>query len=172
MKYQPTPLQMLNSNDNIQTPIDLAIQIIDYYKDNIKTNETILEPCAGDNHIYNYLPTPKYRMELKDGLNFLSSINLKSHYDWIITNPPWSKFKEFLIQSFNIADNVVFLIPLNKVFGLKSTWKILEKYNFQIVNVKCWDTPIKPWPQSGFQIGTVWFKHNYSNTNGCYINTI
>ena len=33
--------------------------------------------------------------------------------DWIITNPPWSKIKEFMIHSMTIANEIVYLISIN-----------------------------------------------------------
>ncbi len=36
--------------------------------------------------------------------------------DWVIGNPPYSIFLEFLTKAFEISDNVSYLVPTNKVF--------------------------------------------------------
>jgi hypothetical protein len=171
MKYQPTPIQMKNSNDDIQTPPKLAKAIVKYYSKYFKEGDTFLEPCRGDGNIYDELPEGQREYcEIKNGINFFDHQNY--YYSWIVTNPPWSLFKDFLEHSFDIARNVIFLLPLNKVLGLKTTFKLIKENGFIIKNIKCWDTPPKPWPQSGFQIGTVWFQINSSweiDNNNCII---
>jgi hypothetical protein len=47
---------------------------------------------------------------------------------------------------------------------------ILKEYNFRIKDIKYWKTPPKPWPQSGFQIGTVWFERGFIDINNLKIN--
>lgn len=175
MKYTSTPAQMALTNDDIQTPEYLAEAIVAYYKPYM--SGSVLEPCAGENNIFKYLSEPKNRFEIKEGTDFLTEwyttytgedefLNTlptpKERYDWVLTNPPWSKFKDFLRSSFRISDNVVFLVPLNKVFGLKTTLRTLRDVNFGIKDVKLWATPAKPWAQSGFQVGTVWFQRGWT----------
>ncbi len=36
--------------------------------------------------------------------------------DWIITNPPYSLMREFMRHAFEVADNVVFLLPAHNIF--------------------------------------------------------
>ena len=104
-----------------------------------------------------------YKMKQHVYRDEIDGILKKYPFDWIITNPPYNLFKEFLEKSCQISNNIVFLAPLNKMLGLKSTYKILEKYNFGIKSIKIWNTP-KEFPQSGFSLGTVHFKYYES---GC-----
>lgn len=162
MKYTSTKDQMKKADNDVQTPADLAKQIIGYYKDVLYG--TILEPCAGDGNFFNQFPNKKTSkaMDIRTGTDFLRAIQegKVKHFDWIITNPPWNKFKDFLAASFSVADNVIFLVPLNKMLGLKTTIRMIVEHDFNIVNIKCWSTPPKPWPQAGFQIGTIWLQRN------------
>ena len=48
--------------------------------------------------------------------------------DWIISNPPYSIFWEFLQHSFEIADNVSFLLPINKVFQRQIIMDYINKW--------------------------------------------
>src|SRR3546814_6513102 len=48
-----------------------------------------------------------------------------------ITNPPWSKFKEFLIHSMHLSENIVFLAPINH-FITKARLRLINEANFGI----------------------------------------
>ena len=70
-----------NGNDCVQTPVYLCEQIVDYFK----PTGRILEPCKGDG---NFLQVMKADYcEIKENIDFL---NMRGHWDWIITNPPYS----------------------------------------------------------------------------------
>lgn len=80
--------------------------------------------------------------------------------DWIVTNPPWSKIRDFLNHSYKIADNIVYLITINHVFT-KARLRDMKNNKFGIKEIFCFDTPSN-FPGSGFQCGAVYFKKNYS----------
>lgn len=52
--------------------------------------------------------------EIRDGKDFFT---WTTPVDWIVSNPPYSIFAEFLRHSMRVADNVLYLIPVNKVFN-------------------------------------------------------
>lgn len=169
MKYQPTKERMKLSNDNIQTPPDLAKAIVDYYTNTCTILALpVLEPFAGEGNIVKELEAIlPFNEETKRRIIKINTVENDFYKDYsvvktIITNPPWSQFKQALKHSFLRAETIIFLIPLNKVFGLKSTFKLLAEYKWKIRHVKLWDTPKeKPWPQSGFQLSTVTFEYIY-----------
>jgi len=106
----------LKPNDVIMTPRHIAKQMIDFYE--IKDCERVLDPCAGDGAFFDQYPKEaiKYRMEISEGLDFFDwDVNRSPHIDWIITNPPYSIFPQFLEHCFKVADNVCLLIPLAKL---------------------------------------------------------
>ena len=87
------------------TPDLLATQIINHFN----PTGTILDTCRGEWAYYNNYPKDckKDWCELDEGRNFF---NFEGKVDWIITNPPWSKIRQFIEYSTKIADNVVYLI--------------------------------------------------------------
>ena len=139
-----------NGNDCIQTPIYLCKQIVEHFN----PQGRILEPCAGDG---NFLTTMKANhCEIKKGRDFML---VQGHWDWIITNPPYSKYRDFLNKSMEVADNIVFLQLINATF-YKARLRDISQKMFGIKEIWCINTP-KEFPQFGFQMGCVHYKRNW-----------
>jgi hypothetical protein len=85
MRFQPNRNYV--SNDDIQTPPELAAAIVDYFK----PEGRILEPCAGDGHFLKVLPDADW-CEIKRNRDFMS---YDGRVDWIITNPRGAKYAHF-----------------------------------------------------------------------------
>lgn len=115
-------------SDIVYTPKHIAQGIIDM----VTPQGTCLDPCLGDGSFYNCFTGEKYWCELRKGKNFF---DFEKQVDWIIGNPPYSIFEDWLIHSFRIAENVVYILPTNKVFqrqiimrrinqwgGIKAIW--------------------------------------------------
>ncbi|WP_431129659.1 hypothetical protein [Flagellimonas flava] len=107
--------------DVVYTPRHVSKWIIDF----VKPEGICLDPCKGDGAFYDFLPAGKEFCELDDGKDFF---DFKKKCDWIIGNPPYSIFKEFLEHSFNIADNVSYLVPTNKVFQRQVIMDMIHEY--------------------------------------------
>jgi hypothetical protein len=137
-------------NDKVYTPVDLAGDIVSHFH----PQGRILEPCRGSGAFTLFMPGCDW-CEIDNGIDFMEFD--EGHYDWIITNPPWSKFREFLVRSMQMADNIVFLAPVN-AFWLKARIRDIEAFNFLFVEICMVDTPPKPWPQSGFQLAATHIK--------------
>jgi hypothetical protein len=110
-----------NKNDIVYTPYDIAGKIIEYFN----PKGFILEPCRGGGAFYKQFKEPKEWCEIQEGRDFM---NWDKRVDWIITNPPFSEYSLFFKKALEIADNIVFLIPLNKVFRNMGELKLLEKW--------------------------------------------
>ena len=107
-------------NDVIMTPEKTAVEIIAYFN----PQGEVLEPCKGTGNIYNNLSGDKHWCEISMGKDFFA---WDKKVDWIITNPPYSIYDQFLLKSLEVADNVVFLCPLSKFFrGIKIEQQIYE----------------------------------------------
>jgi len=145
-------LSAKNGNDCIQTPIYLAKQIVEHFNPLGK----ILEPCKGDGNFLQAMPNADW-CEIKEGKDFLLT---KGHWDWIITNPPYSKYRLFLNKSMEVADNIVYLQLINATF-YKARLKDMKKAGFGIKEIYCIDTP-KEFPQFGFQMGCIYYKKDYN----------
>ena len=96
--------------------------------------------------------------EISEGRDFLK---VEGKWDWIVTNPPWSQFRVFLVKSMQVADNVVFLSLLNAWF-MRARVRDMQEAGFGLVEVLMVDTPPKPWPQTGFQLAAVHAKRGHT----------
>jgi hypothetical protein len=149
MRFQPNRDYI--SNDDIQTPVELAGRIVEYFK----PMGRVLEPCAGNGHFLQYLPGADW-CEIKRGRDFLS---YEGRVDWIITNPPWSQIRPFLMRSFKVADQVVFLMTINHAWT-KARLRIARENGFGLRTLLLVDTP-SAFPQSGFQLGAVHYAKDW-----------
>lgn len=142
-------------DDRVMTPSPLARKIVDHFA----PSGSILEPCQGDGAFADAMMGygAVFSCEIEDGRDFFE---FESKVDWVITNCPYSQFRQFLIRSMELADNVVFLAPLNH-FVTKARMRDIKKAGFGFVESLLVDTPPKPWPQSGFQIAAVYLRRGY-----------
>lgn len=102
----------LKPNDLVMTPEHIAKEMIGFY--DIEVGATVLDPCRGGGSFYDNYPEycNKVSCEITEGRDFF---NWEQKVDWIITNPPYSIFGEFLAHSLRWSNNVCFLIPLAKL---------------------------------------------------------
>ncbi len=145
------PLAPKGGNDKIYTPPWLAKVIIDHFN----PVGRILEPCKGSGAFTDILQCDW--CEIDEGLDFFTA---EGRYDWIVTNPPWSKFRAFLNKSMEIADNIVFLSLVN-AFWMKARLRDVKQNGFAIKEILLVKTPEKPWPQTGFALGATHIQRGY-----------
>ena len=67
-----------------------------------------------------------------------------------MTNPPWSRLRDFTLHAMRIAPDIVWLAPLTNL-TTKARLRDLEANGFGIAELVKIDTP-RGWPQSGFQL--------------------
>ncbi|KKM03281.1 hypothetical protein LCGC14_1775940 [marine sediment metagenome] len=145
--------EKLNINDIVFTPKIVAEFIIELYKPEGKC----LDPCMGEGGFFNLLPIGSDWCEITKGRDFF---DYQEKVDWIFTNPPYSNFNMFMEHSFELAENVMFLVPIAKVFKSWGTMKKIKKYG----GIKAiWFVPANrcgfPF---GFPAGAFHFKRNYN----------
>lgn len=144
------------ANDKIYTPLNVAKRIIDLFHFN--DDDLILDPFMGQGAFYNQYPdyVNKEWCEIDNGKDFF---NYTKKVDWIISNPPYSILDEVLEHSFKIADNVVYLVPLSKVFtSLKRIRGILNYGNIKEIHILSASKCGFPF---GFPACAIWFCKNY-----------
>ena len=150
-------------NDVVYTPQDLADKIVKHFA----PSGTVLEPSAGAGAFVKAIKKvtgrKPFECEIAKGADFF---DFHQKVDWIITNPPWSLARKFAIHSYELADNIVFLITLNHFTALKARFRDMEEAGFAIREIALVDTPPKPWPQSGFQLGAIHFQRGYKSKVG------
>jgi len=151
MKSQPN--RDYKSDDVVMTPEPLAKKIINHFN----PEGSVLEPCKGSGVFYNnFNNTNKYWCEISENIDFF---DFDKKVDWIITNPPWSKIRNFLIHSMELSDNIVFLFTINHLWT-KARLRDIKEMGFGIKEIIIFDTP-NNFPQSGFQVGVVYIKKHY-----------
>ena len=106
--------------DVVFTPPEIARAIVAHFKPSGK----MLDPCKGDGVFLDFMNGADY-CEIQEGIDFFE---YEKKVDWIISNPPYSVYSEWLRHSFKIAENIVYLIPINKAFN--SSKMLRETYEF------------------------------------------
>lgn len=160
------------SNDEVQTPRELARRLVEHFQ----PQGRILEPCRGEGAFFDLLPGADW-CEINEGRDFLAAradaptpgeLPLGEpaprlahvHYDWIITNPPWSKIRPFLQKSMSLADHVVFLLTINHMWT-KARVRDVDEAGFGLKEIVLVDMP-PSFPQSGFQLGAVYVARGWT----------
>ena len=102
------------------------------------------------------MPNAEY-CELQEWKDFF---DWREPVDWIVSNPPYSVYSEWLRHSFKVADNIVYLIPINKAFN--SSTMLRDTYEWggiaEIVHVGPGSSLKFP---VGFAVGAVHYKRGY-----------
>lgn len=111
--------------DVVYTPDWAAKEIIDRYK----PSGRILDPCRGDGAFWRQMPGADW-CEIEDGRDFFDH---KTPVDWIIGNPPYSVMNQWLTHSLKLADNIVYLIPVAKLFGSRARLKQVRDFGLKEV---------------------------------------
>lgn len=143
-------------HDLVYTPVDLALDIISHFQPTGK----VLDPCKGTGAFYDNFPAhcEKFWCEIDQGVDFFS---FNEKVQWCVSNPPWSKMRQFLEHSYEIADNIVFLVTINHIVTKARLRKMNEK-GFGIKEFYGVKTPGKPWPASGFQLAACHLQRNWT----------
>lgn len=137
------------ANDSVMTPPHVAKWVVDYFK----PSGRILEPCRGDGGF----PHTDW-CEITDGRDFFG---WHDQVDWIITNPPFSIYDRFLLHAFEVADNIVFLTVLSKVFKSRKMDDALVAYGGLKEVVMMGGGGAIGFP-FGFPVGCLYFKRGYT----------
>ena len=77
-----------------------------------------------------------------------------------MSNPPYSIFSAWLDHSFTVAENIVYLIPINKPFNSFSMMKRLSEYG-GIKEIYAIGPGSKLKFPIGFAIGAIHFQRGY-----------
>ena len=100
-------LGRVNEQDVVMTPDWCAADVVRHFK----PTGRILDPCRGAGAFWKQMPGAEW-CELSEGRDFWT---WREPMDWIISNPPYSCFRQWLLHSYEIAENIVYLIPIQKL---------------------------------------------------------
>ncbi len=151
--YTKTGEKQVLPADIVYTPNYVAKNIVDF----LQPYGLCLDPCKGDGAFYNYLPKGAEYCEIREGKDFF---NYTKKVDWVIGNPPYSIFEDFLKKGFEIADNVSYLVPTNKIFQRQIIMERINKYG-GIKNIIIYGSgQLIDFP-FGFSVGNFHFQKGY-----------
>ena len=146
-------MKMKGGNDVVYTPHKLAKYIVDYFNPKGK----IIEPCSGNGSFLQYLENADW-YEIEKGKDFFECNDI---YDWAITNPPFSKIRQFLLHLYKLnTKNIVFLCPVGHIISFKARLNDMYSNGYGLKEIIFIDTP-KEFPRSGFQWGIIHIKKDY-----------
>ena len=146
------PAGKKKGNDRIMTPQWAAQDMVEHFA----PTGTILEPCRGEGVFTDILPQAEW-CEITEGKDFF---DWHKPVDWIISNPPFSVMRKFILHSFEVADNVVYLVPVWKVYLAYGTVKATQQYG-GIKEIRWYGTGSKLQFPMGNGIGAIHWQRGY-----------
>lgn len=142
--------------DVVFTPNDIAKGIVNH----LKPQGNCLDPCRGDGAFLGAIGGNCDYCEIAEGKDFF---DYHKKLDWIIGNPPYSNFKDFLEHAFELADNVSYLVPTNKIFQRQVIMEMINEYGGIKSMIIYGSGQLIKFP-FGFSVGNFHFKKNYSGS--------
>lgn len=147
----------LDPRDVVYTPEWVAADMVSFFK----PSGEILEPCCGDGVFMKYLPSAKW-CEIEKGVDFFA---WQTPVNYLFGNPPYNNLKEWFTHSFSIAENIVYLLPVTKIFN--SYYQMMDVYEYGgIAHIRVYGAGSMLKWQMGFAIGAIHLKRNYSGEIG------
>ena len=147
--------------DIVMTPNWCAADCVEWFK----PSGRILDPCKGNGAFLQYMPGADW-CEIREGKDFW---NWTEPVDWIMSNPPYSCFRKWLAHSFEIAENIVYLIPVQKiVLGYGQVEEIFAWGG--IKHIRWYGTGTRLGFPYGNAIGAVHMMKNYRGDTGWSFN--
>jgi hypothetical protein len=154
MNTQPQLMNIaLNPADVVYTPDNVARDVVDFFK----PTGRILEPCSGDGAFLKYLPGADW-CEIEKGRDFFAE---HRHFDWIVGNPPFSIFTDWLTHSFEIADNVVYVMMFSSLVNSITRLRQIQEYGGVKTNFILGTAREVGMTDFGYTCSAVHFQRNY-----------
>lgn len=141
------------ASDRVMTPSAIAKAVVEHFK----PSGTMLEPAKGSGSFLQFLPGADW-CEITEGRDFF---DYTGRVDWILTNPPYSIYDKFLEKCFEVADNVVLLVPLQKAFKSLKNQDLVDSYG-GLYEIAIIGGGAKCGFAFGFLTGCLYYKRGYS----------
>ena len=135
------------------TPEHVALAMVKHFQPAGK----VLDPCSGDGVFLRHMPGAEY-CELQEGRDFF---DWRDQVDWILSNPPYSVYLEWMRHSFRVAENIVYLIPINKAFNSNALLQETFEWGGIVEIVHLGAGRNVGFQDIGFAMGAVHYKRGY-----------
>lgn len=139
-------------SDLVVTPDPLAKRIVDYFQ----PSGTLLDPARGTGPFFRALQRYSNDVRWCEKAAGRDFFNFRDPVDWIITNPPFSKLRQFIQHAITLAPNVVFTGTVQQ-FMLKARLRDLRAADYGL-RLTLFDQPPPPWPSCGFQTAVAYMR--------------
>jgi hypothetical protein len=138
--------------DCVNTPDSLADTIVRHFM----PSGRILEPCYGAGAFARAMPGCD-SLDISKGQDFLKA---EGRWDWIVTNPPYSAFRDFLRKAMQVSNNIVFLALVNAWF-VRARQEDIRRAGFGMVELFEVPVPAAPWPRFGMTLAAGWLRRGW-----------
>ncbi len=146
--------------DMVSTPRGLADAIVQHFA----PHGRLLDPARGTSH--SFYDAMCVKRGVYDDVDWCEELEGRDFFawteraDWVVTNPPWSKLREFLKHAMSLSDDVVFLVTMNHLFT-RARMRDVHESGFGLKEALLVDTPPAPWPSSGFQLAATHLRRGH-----------
>jgi hypothetical protein len=147
-------------NDIVFTDDWLSCLIVDHFRPTGK----VIDPFVGNGSFAQWMPNCDW-CEIRRGRDFFDDRHVNPRYDWAVSNPPYSILADVMLRSYGVADNIVYLILANSVFGQRAKINTMIRYGYGIVEMLEVPNPDPPFPKFGIHLCAVWFRRGWPTTN-------
>lgn len=96
--------------DVVYTPDWVALDMCSHFE----PAGRVLDPCRGEGVFERYLWGDTDWCEISEGRDFF---DWSETVDWVVGNPPYSLTRKWFRHSYEIADNLLYLVPLRNIFS-------------------------------------------------------
>ena len=141
-------------SDVVYTPEPVVLDMLEW----VKPSGLCLDPCKGDGAFIKHLPPGSDWCEIQEGKDFF---DYHRKVDWIIGNPPYSIFEDFLAHSLELSDNVVYILPTNKVFQRAVIMRMINKWG-GVRGMRVYGSGSVVGFPFGFSVAAFWLQKNYT----------
>lgn len=140
-------------NDIVFTPPEIAADVVEWFRPSGK----ILDPCRGGGAFSGLMPGCDW-CEIRDGRDFFE---WRERADWIVSNPPYSIFLKWLQHSLRVADDIVYVIPISKVWHSMAVLDAIRRWG-GIVEIRVLGNGRRIGFPFGFACGAVHFRRAHA----------
>lgn len=141
------------TGDVVYTPEWVAEDMVSHFN----PTGVVLDPCRGRGAFHDLLPEGSPWCEISEGRDFF---DWHEPVDWVISNPPYSLTRKWFRHSYEIADNLVYLIPLRNLFSGYGFVRELCEYG-GIVEIRLYGTGGRLGFPMGNAVGAVHARRDY-----------
>ena len=152
-KMQPMLISVSAESDRVYTPPILARDIVDFFE----PSGRCLDPCKGAGIFFDLLPAGAEWCEIEQGRDFYA---WSTPVDWIISNPPFSHYSAWMRHSMLVAQNIVYVMPVYKIFASNKFQDDLFTWG-GIVHIRRYGTGTQWGFPFGHSLAAVHFKARY-----------